>query len=100
MNNYKKALDTQKQVNEAVDAIFDRFQNEIAYADMMETMANAQAQIMQLMELNSLMTISGQYDNIDTSSITDFIYDVSRAYRLLRPFAVIEGQVYGNEKRN
>lgn len=52
MSNFKKTIETQKAINEAVEAIFKHFKREISYAETLETMADAQVEMMELMEIN------------------------------------------------
>ena len=50
MANLKKSIETQKVINEAVDAIFKHFKDEVSYPETLETMADAQVELMELME--------------------------------------------------
>ena len=100
MANLKKSIETQKAINEAVDAIFKHFKDEVSYPETLETMADAQVELMELMEMNRL---AAEFKDMGVMSIplqnlTDFIHEVNVAYRLLRPFAKLMGQVYGNEE--
>lgn len=100
MSNFKKTIETQKAINEAVEAIFTHFKDEISYAESLETMADAQVEMMELMELNRQVAASPSLgmETIPATSITSFIYEANEAYKLLRPFAKLLGQVYGNEE--
>lgn len=100
MSNFKKTIDTQKAINEAVEAIFNHFRKEISYAETLETMADAQVEFMELMEINRHIAAcpSLEMESIPITSITDFIHEANAAYKLLRPFAKLMGQVYGNEE--
>jgi hypothetical protein len=100
MANLKKSIETQKVINEAVDAIFKHFKDEVSYPETLETMADAQVELMELMEMNRL---AAEFKDMGVMSVplqnlTDFIHEVNVAYRLLRPFAKLMGQVYGNEE--
>ena len=99
MSNFKKTIDTQKAINEAVEAIFNHFKREISYAETMETMAEAQVDLMELLELNRLAADSPSLDleSVPTQTITDFLHEAKCAYKLLRPFAKLMGQIYGND---
>lgn len=99
MSNFKKTIETQKAINEAVEAIFQHFKKEISYAETLETMADAQVELMELMELNRYIAAcpSLELESVPATSITTFIYEANEAYKLLRPFAKLMGQVYGNE---
>lgn len=97
MSNFKKSLDYQQKVNEAVGAIFRHFREETSYAESLETMTDAQCQIMQLMEINRLATANNQV-GVVTDAINNFVAEVNELHKLLRPFANLMGQVYGNEE--
>ena len=71
VNNMKKMLADQQKINEAVKAVFNLF-SDCPYATYVEAMAEAQTQIIGLMELAKLM-------------------DVSSLYKVLRPFAEMVG---------
>jgi len=100
MKNFKKTIETQKAINEAVEAIFKHFKEEICYSETLETMADAQVEMMQLMEINRYIAAcpSLEMDSVSVNSITNFIHEANEAYKLLRPFAKLMGQVYGNEE--
>lgn len=100
MSNFKKTIETQKAISDAVEAIFEHFRIEISYAETYETMADAQVELMQLMELNRYVATcpSLGITSIPVESLTNFIHDANKAYKLLRPFAKLMGQVYGNEE--
>jgi hypothetical protein len=99
MSNFKKTIETQKAINEAVEAIFEHFRSEISYAETYETMADAQVELMQLMEINRYVAGSPSLNltSVPVDSITNFIHEANEAYKLLRPFAKLMGQVYGTE---
>lgn len=99
MSNFKKTIETQKTINEAVEAIFKHFKEEISYAQTLETMADAQVEMMELMEINRYIAAcpSLEIESVPVISITNFIHEANVAYKLLRPFAKLMGQVYGNE---
>lgn len=100
MSNFKKTIETQKAINEAVEAIFKHFKREISYAETLETMADAQVEMMELMEINRCIAESPSLGmtSVPVTSITNFIHEANEAYKLLRPFAKLMGQVYGNEE--
>ena len=100
MSYLKKSIETQKAINEAVDAIFAHFRDVISFADTLETMTEAQVQLMELMEINRYVAAcpSLGMHSVTVTSITNFIHEANEAYKLLRPFAKLMGQVYGNEE--
>ena len=99
MSSFKKTIETQKAINEAVEAIFEHFRREISYAESYETMADAQVELMQLIEINRFIAVSPSLNltSVPVDSITNFIHEANEAYKLLRPFAKLLGQVYGTE---
>ena len=99
MSYLKKSIETQKAINEAVDAIFAHFRDVISFADALETLTEAQVQLMELMEINRRVAANSEYniESVPTDNINAFVYEVHEVYRLLRPFAKLMGQVYGNE---
>lgn len=99
MSNYKKTIETQKAINDAVENIMKHFKEVVSYADMMETMADAQTELLQLMEINRYIgeCDSLGLDSVPATSLPDFIFHASQAFKLLKPFAQLIGQIYGEE---
>lgn len=99
MSNFRKTIETQKAINQAVEEIFKHFRDVISYAETLETMADAQVELMELMEINRTIAANSEYglETVPTDDIVNFIHEANQAYRLLRPFAKLMGQVYGNE---
>jgi hypothetical protein len=54
---------------------------------------------MELMEINRRVAACSDFhmESVPTDDINTFVYEVNEAYRLLKPFAKLIGQVYGNE---
>lgn len=100
MSNVKKTIDTQKAINEAVEAIFMYFKEECSYAENLECMADAQLELFGLMETNRHIADfpSLGMESVPTKDITTFIFQCNQIMKLLRPFAKLMGQVYGNEE--
>lgn len=96
MKNFKKQLENQQKINDAVQDIFKFLEEETNFSEMYCTMAQAQTCIMRLMETNRFYEANGNFST-PTDEITNFIYDVSEVYKLLKPFATIMGQVYGEK---
>ncbi len=94
MSTLKKTLETQKEINKAVEDIFNHFRNEVSYAEMLETVADAQIEFMLLLDACHEM----QVDGISIKNINNFIFEANSAMKLLRPFAKLIGQVYGTEE--
>ena len=95
MCNLKDSIEKQKKVNEAVEAIYHYLDSEVKYTDLLEEMAEAQVSIMQLMELNRYIATcdTSGIDSVVTDSVTNFIVAAHEAYKLLKPFAKIMGQI-------
>ena len=95
MSKFKDAIEKQKNVNDAVEAIFHYLDSEVKYTDMLEEMAEAQVSIMQLMELNRYIAACSNtgIESVVTDSVTNFIVAAHEAYKLLKPFAKIMGQI-------
>ena len=91
VNNMKKMLADQQKINEAVKAVFNLF-SDCPYATYVEAMAEAQTQIIGLMEMaKQQAAIHDANEEIQTSDITQFLMDVSSLYKVLRPFAEMVG---------
>ena len=87
MNNMKKMLADQQKINEAVEAVFHFF-SDCPYSTHMEMMAEAQTQIIGLMELaKQQAAIRPLREEVQTSDITLFLMDASSILKVLRPFA-------------
>ena len=97
MSNYKKTIETQKAINDAVEAIFAHFKNVVSYAETLETMTEAQVELMEINRHVAACPSLGM-ESVPTSEIATFVYEANEAYKLLRPFAKLIGQVYGNEE--
>jgi hypothetical protein len=99
MSKHVRTPEELKAINEAVEKIFDYFSNVVSYAQALETMTEAQLQMMELMEINRRVAADSEHgiDTVPTDDINTFVYEVNEMLRLLRPFAKLMGQVYGNE---
>ena len=97
MSNYKRIQEQHAKIADAVRTINDFFHEDISYAEMMEDAANAQQEIIAVMNVAS-RPLSGDTGDIpEMDHISIFIYDAMRAFKLLKPFASLQGQIYGNE---
>jgi hypothetical protein len=98
MSNFKKIQEQQAKIADAVKAINEFFHDDMSYAELMEDAAIAQQEIISVMNAAS-RPISGDTNDIpDMDRIPLFIYNAMRAFKLLRPFAQLQGQIYGNEE--
>ena len=89
MNNFKKTLDSQQKVNEAVQAIFEHFRKEINFCELFESMSNAQTAIMIMTtHYHRLLEVQHNEDSKGyQEDVTDFFYNVSEIFKLIRPLA-------------
>jgi hypothetical protein len=96
--SYKRIQEQQTKVAEAVKAINDFFHEEMKYSELMEDAAIAQQEIIAAINV-AARPISGDTCDIPMMDhISIFIFDAMRAFQLLRPFAQLQGQIYGNEE--
>jgi hypothetical protein len=98
MSNFKKIQDQQAKIAEAVKAINEFFHDDMTYAEIMEDAAIAQQEIIAAMNEASRPMSGNTADIPMMDHISIFIFDAMRAFRLLRPFAQLQGQIYGNEE--
>lgn len=96
-NNLKRTLDNQKKINEAVEKIFNHFRTESTYAESLQTLADAQSQIIMMMKYVQSAVIKGE-EGVNLDVISDFLFDMNEKIKLLKPFANMMGQIYGTEE--
>ncbi len=92
MSNLKKTIDTQQRINEAAKTVIDYFCHEMPYVVHLESMLNAQTQIIGLMELAKQHMIENSGDDeleFMTDEITMFLRDVHHYLEMLKPFIKI-----------
>ena len=97
MCNLRKTLDNQQRTNDAVQAIYKYLTEQTTYAEMVELQAKAQVQIMALMRLNTIQ-VANNGDQLMDDDIATFLWEVGNIYGLIKNFAKLKGQVYGNEE--
>ena len=95
--NLKQTIANQKKINEAVEKIFDYFRKEESYAETLQTLADAQSQIIMMMKYVQSAVIKGE-DGVNLDIISEFLYDANEKIKLLKPFAEMMGQIYGTEE--
>ena len=102
MSNLQKTIEAQKVINEAVEEIINYFGHETPYAIHLEQMADAQIQILELLELARTAVRRNKNSDFDNNSdeIIYFLRDVRQYLKLLKPFIELTGQVYGTEWKN
>lgn len=83
----KQLSEQEKQILtfKAISAISEHLRHHISYNMIMEDAAQGEAAIIQLMQ------VAGT-DSCDSKAITGFIIDALDAFKLLKPFAQLEGQ--------
>lgn len=86
----RKFNETEKQVMlaKAQCAISEYLRTEASYSDLMEEAAQAEAQIIALMDKQSYLP---QSEQLLTDDITAFLYHTMKALKLFKPFAQIDG---------
>ena len=92
MKNFRKALENQKQVNEAINALVKKFDRRegVELSSEFELFSDVQTKIMSMQAYCDL----GLRKNddlacqilIDTADITSFFSEISEIFKLLRPF--------------
>lgn len=99
MNNFKKTLDNQQKINEATNAIFHHLKNVANFSSHYVCMSKAQTNIMVMATQyrNLLAQHKGELDYTYDEDITEFMWLTSQVFDLIKPFASMIGQVYGEE---
>ncbi len=98
MTNFKKQLDDQQKINKAVEEILKHFKEFDDYNNHYVSMAKAQTAIMALMNFyQTRIATNDKCDDVFCEDIVNFMWEVSEMLVLLKPFAEILGQIYGNE---
>ena len=62
MNNFKRTLEDQQKINEAVQAIFEHFSRWACYSEHIEVMSKAQT---------AIMVMTAHYHSVHLSRVTD-----------------------------
>ena len=95
----KKVLETQQQINEAVKAIADYFCETDSYTIHIEQFAEAETQIVGLMQLAKTYLIQSPIDELElqTDVICIFLRDACNYLRMLKPFIKLAEQSKSKE---
>lgn len=95
MSNFKKVLEQQKEINEAVAKIVEYFGKEMPYFVHIEQMVDAQTEILGLLELAKEQNRNKSFPIIEDTSeeIILFLRDVRTYLKLLKPFIELTGQL-------
>ena len=88
MSNLKKMLENQQKINEAVKVIMDYFSESGAYAIHMEQFAEAETQIVGLMQLAKTHLTEEPLDELElqTDIICLFLRDSCNYLKMFKPF--------------
>lgn len=94
MSKLSKQLESQEKINDAVKYIMEYFGSEEPYSFHVEKMLDAQTQIIALMDLVRITSISNPAigDEIDTDELPEFLRNVRLYLKMLKPFAELLGQ--------
>lgn len=91
----KKLQEQQEKVSSAVKNINSYFQDVACYSTVIETAAIAQQQIIMLMNIATHPASGDTSDIPDMDSVSDFIWQTMEIYKLIKPFAEMQGQING-----
>lgn len=101
MDKLNESLDYQQKVSEATEAIFDHLRTNVNYIGHLDTMMKAQYAIMEMTakyhEMRERLD-EEEPDWVFHEDIHKFIWEVSRIYMLIRPFAELLGQIGCNQE--
>ena len=91
MKNFKKALENQKQVNEAIASIVDYFE-QCPYSLCVESFAEAQTQILKMVKFLQYYDIGKRpseqaFSEVDMQDLILFMMQTQEFLKLLKPFA-------------
>ena len=90
MKNFKKALENQKQVNEAITSIVNYFE-QCPYSSCVEYFAEAQTQILKMVKFLQYYDIGKRpseqaFSEVDMEDLILFMMQVQEYLKLLKPF--------------
>ena len=90
MSNFKKALENQKQVNEAITSVVNYFE-QCPYSDCVESFAEAQTQILKMVKFLQYYDIGKRpseraFSEVDMEDLILFMMQVQEYLKLLKPF--------------
>ena len=91
MKNFKKALENQKQVNEAIASVVEYFE-QCPYSSCVEDFAEAQTQILKMVKFLQYYDIGKRpseqaFSEVDMEDLILFMMQVQEYLKLLKPFA-------------
>ena len=91
MKNFKKVLENQKQVNEAITSIVNYFE-QCPYSSCVESFADAQTQILKMVKFLQYYDIGKRpseqaFSEVDMEDLILFMMQMQEFLKLLKPFA-------------
>lgn len=88
MNSFKKSLNYQQKVNEAVSKLMEHFSQEVDMSSYYEEFAIAEAEIMSMIRLTDGYINSEKFhgDVYNPNTVVDFLVSVNTLYKMLKPF--------------
>jgi hypothetical protein len=91
MKNFKKVLENQKQVNEAIASIVEYFE-QCPYSSCVESFADAQTQILKMVKFLQYYDIGKRpseqaFSEVDMDDLILFMMQMQEFLKLLKPFA-------------
>lgn len=91
MKNFKKVLENQKQVNEAIASVVEYFE-QCPYSSCVESFAEAQTQILKMVKFLQYYDIGKRpheqaFSEVDMEGLILFMMEVKEYLKLLKPFA-------------
>lgn len=96
MSNFKKVLENQKQVNEAIASVVDYFE-QCPYSSCVESFAEAQTQILKMVKFLQYYDINRRpseqaFSDVDMDDVIIFMMQVQEYLKLLKPFTNQAGE--------
>lgn len=91
MSNFKKLQERQDKINKAVEKLVNYFDNECSIGGVYQAQAEAQIEIMSMMQMTEKYISHGQDlgEVFRPDNVTDYLWCINEILKLLRPFAEI-----------
>lgn len=91
MSNFKKLQERQEKINKAVEKLVNYFDNECSIGGVYQAQAEAQIEIMSMMQMTEQYISHGQDlgEVFRPDNVTDYLWCINEILKLLRPFAEI-----------
>ena len=90
MKNFKKSLENQKKINDAITNIVNYFEQS-SYSECVELFANAQTQLLKIVKFLQYYDVGKRpseqaFSEVDMDELIIFIMQVQEYLQLLKPF--------------